>query len=410
MRAAVPNQCEIPLTQSPFRGHIAELDAIRAFGMLWVVLAHFWPSERLRPMYDVWQLGWSAMDAFFVLSGFLVAGILLDTRERPGFFRNFYIRRALRILPLYYLVITALTVAALIHDGGESYRKMADTWGSPAWFFAYVGNIPLAARGAQPPIAGFIPLWSLQIEEQFYLLFPWMVYHLRVSRLRRLLWAMVVVSPILRIVFYFAIPDNAFPQQVLLPCRMEGFALGGLIAIRFRQGDWNIDTRRLGWLALGLLALTVGLGASTAGTQYGASPFNRTLGNSISSFGWACLVVWLIVMRGSARTGWLRNPAVQYFATISYGVYLIHFPVGSLVQVIDGIPAAEPLGFAHLLIVMALSIAAAAVSWHLLEAPMLRLKDRLAPGGRTPMSSTPVTAAPATTGLLDAESQQDVTA
>ena len=91
-----------------FRGHIPELDALRAFGLTMVILAHMWPRDN-HQIWSLIQLAWSLMDSFFVLSGFLITGILLDSRSRPDYYRSFYTRRALRILPVYYLLITVLT-------------------------------------------------------------------------------------------------------------------------------------------------------------------------------------------------------------------------------------------------------------------------------------------------------------
>src|SRR5271155_2373307 len=97
-----------PALERPiYRGHIAELDAIRAFGIGIVLLNHFWPPSLSFWVFSIGQSGWIAVDAFFVLSGFLITGILVDTRSRPDYFSNYYIRRTLRVFPLYYLVLLA---------------------------------------------------------------------------------------------------------------------------------------------------------------------------------------------------------------------------------------------------------------------------------------------------------------
>ena len=138
------------------------------------------------------------MDAFFVLSGFLITGILVDTRSRPDYFSNYYIRRTLRIFPLYYLVLLALFVMMHVSNGGNGieYAQMVHQWGSPAWFTFYLGNFRMAYRNAAPPVVAYAPLWSLQIEEQFYLLFPLAVRWMRLEHLSRLLWCLVFLSPL----------------------------------------------------------------------------------------------------------------------------------------------------------------------------------------------------------------------
>ena len=139
-----------PASQAPqrFRGHIPELDALRAFGLTMVVFAHMWPRDN-HQIWSLMQLVWTFMDSFFVMSGFLITGILLDSRSRPDYYRSFYTRRALRILPVYYLLITVLMCGSLL---GEGYSETAHTWGSLWWFFTYLGNIPrpLRVRGPWP--------------------------------------------------------------------------------------------------------------------------------------------------------------------------------------------------------------------------------------------------------------------
>lgn len=150
---------------------VRELDGLRGIAVLLVILCHgpgFMGRADLRigrplshPLFDLlrlFQSGWIGVDLFFVLSGYLITGILLDTTSRPNYYRNFFARRALRILPLYYGFLLVVALAPLHLPGSLM-----------AWFFVFVGNIAMVAK----PWPGFIgPLWSLQVEEQFYLTFP----------------------------------------------------------------------------------------------------------------------------------------------------------------------------------------------------------------------------------------------
>ena len=361
-----------------------ELDGLRAAGMTVVLLNHFWPKSHSLFLWQLGRTAWIAMDSFFVLSGFLIAGILLDARRSPDYFRTFFVRRALRILPLYYVVLIGLLGASALWRGGAPYRDLVENWGSPAPFFVYLGNFSAAFAGAWPRIAALGPLWSLQIEEQFYLLLPFAILYLRPRTLSRLLWAAVFLSPSLRLGWFLWNPHNPFPPFVLLPCHMEGLALGALIALRFRQGPWKIATGRLATLTLCLLA-AAGVGSylsDPAGLiQPWFTAWNRTIGYSISSIGCAGLVLWLVRLRGSSWTGWLRLPPIQYLGTISYGIYLLHYPILMAVNVAwktlsGNVPEESPL---RSILVVTLSIASASASWHLMERPLLRLKDRLAP-------------------------------
>ena len=101
-----------------FRGHIPELDGLRAVGMAIVLLNHTWSEDMSILIWHLKLKAWIAMDSFFVLSGFLIAGILLDTRSNPDYYRSYYIRRSLRIFPLYYCVISFLTLVAVFWHGG----------------------------------------------------------------------------------------------------------------------------------------------------------------------------------------------------------------------------------------------------------------------------------------------------
>ena len=372
-----------------FRGHIAELDCIRGVGIAVVLLNHLWPTDLFPVMFRVFQLGWIAMDAFFVLSGFLITGILVDTRSRPDYFRNYYARRSLRIFPLYYVtLLVAIVMLKLSH--GVDYRSFTHDWGSPAWFFCYLGNLRMAYLGEYPPTMTFGVLWSLQIEEQFYLLFPLAVRYMRLERLSRLLWCLVFVSPLSRVAVFLFNPGNRLAQNVLLPCHMEGLALGALIAIRFRNGPWELSKPALTVVTIGLTVLTcLGSVMSKPSLDPNLTSFNRVVGYSLSSWACACIVVWLIAFRGSRFTRVLRSAVIGYLATISYGVYLLHPLVIRFVRSWGRIGVDLPYrSFRHCVVVVSLSIIAASLSWYGFERPIARLKDRLVPSRQPGLTDT----------------------
>jgi peptidoglycan/LPS O-acetylase OafA/YrhL len=370
-----------------YRGHIAELDALHAIGIGFVLIDHFWPKPLSPLILRVGTLGGLiAMDSFFVLSGFLITGILLDTRHRPDYFRNYYIRRSLRIFPLYYLLLLALFVMTHVSHGGNGteYTQMVHQWGSPAWFTFYLGNFRMAYTGQFPPVTAYGPLWSLQIEEQFYLLLPFAIRWIRPDRLSRWLWLMVFLSPVFRLLFFLWHPKNYFFQLALLPCRMDGLALGGIIALRFRRGPWKLSKAGLASLGVGLLALTV-VGtnwslAAVAAAKSESNPFMQLAGSSLSSLGCACLVLWLIFSRGSRYTRVLRIAPLLYIGKVSYGLYLLHqlSPRGLRLVRKLGVHL-NPNGLSYFIVLVCMSLAMASLSWYLMERPLLSLKDRLAP-------------------------------
>lgn len=241
----------------------------------------------------------------------------------------------------------------------------------------------MAYTNASPPVVAYAPLWSLQIEEQFYLLFPLAIQWMPLERLSRLLWSLVFLSPLLRVFFYLWNPNNPVTQYALLPCHMEGLALGALIAVRFRSGPWKIPAFRVGVLTAALLSSAfIGSLLSTPlwVQQAWSSPFNRLAGYSLSSWGSAGLVLWLIQMRGSRYTRLLRAAPIRYVAKISYGLYLLHQLALRGVRWTGRFGhRLDPHGFPQVVLLVVMSLAMASLSWYLLESPLLRLKDRLAP-------------------------------
>ncbi len=381
---AVPANFPVPPKKPIYKGYIPELAGLRAVGICLVILNHMWPWESYsRRLFLLLQLPWMLMDAFFVLSGFLITGILLDSRARPDYYKSYYVRRALRILPIYYVVLIFITAAAVLH-GHAAYQEMAAHWGRPWWFFVYLGNIPTAITGREPLAAGgaFVPLWSLQVEEQFYLLFPLLIHRLSLRNLTRVLIALCCFSTVLRLVLYWLYPLNELAQYVLLPCRMEGLAMGAWVAIRFRQGPWNVNKAKLSLMVL-FWAL-VSLGSAAWAGYYHTTPFNRTVGLLLSPLFCTYAIFWVIQFRGSRVTAWMRMPVLQYMGQISYAAYLFHWPVANILT-----SAAERLkapamdqGIVRIVLIYVATFGLSALSWHVFEKPMAMLKDRLFPAAR----------------------------
>lgn len=380
-----------PAWERQYRGYIPELDALRTLGISAVLLNHFWPPALSPWVYEMSSLAWMAMDSFFVLSGFLITGILLDSKKRPDYYSTFYIRRSLRIFPLYYLVLAVLlAVSHLARVGGVSeYSSMARHWGSPAWFFVYLGNVRMAWMGSQPTMRSFTPLWSLQIEEQFYLLFPFLARTLSLKQLSRVLWVLVFLSPVLRLATFLWNPANPYPQIVLLPCRMDGLALGALIAVRFRMGPWRVKKIPLAVFASTLLLLTASLSliiTPEARVDWRTSAFERLAGTSLSSFGCASLILLLVLLRGSHITRWLRIAPIRFIAKISYSLFLLHVVASRILRASSKIGVhLNPNGFPRFALVIGLSFLLASLSWRFFERPFTRLKERIAPKNTSPV-------------------------
>jgi peptidoglycan/LPS O-acetylase OafA/YrhL len=365
-------------------GKLPALDGLRGLAIGGVLACHFlnaWPGTTPldRGVIAALGLGWTGVDLFFVLSGFLITGILVDTRGSPGWWRGFLVRRALRIFPLYYL---ALALFGLLGPAlGLVDPWTFGRWGY--WYWAYLGNWAYAARQAIPPLSHF---WSLAVEEQFYLLWPLVVL---AAPGRRLAWAagaLFLSGPLVRAAIVGAgLPvGSAFR---LTPGRVDALALGAVLAILVRSARGRALLARawpaaaaLGAIAFVALGLPLGFDMHEAALEVWSHTF--------LALAFAGLVA------GAASTDGARHPLqrllgaspLQVLGRYSYGLYVVHY----LVHVWTlGALRARPWGTALLasrtgylgyaLAGAGASLALAAASFHLFERRFLELKDRLAP-------------------------------
>jgi peptidoglycan/LPS O-acetylase OafA/YrhL len=241
-----------------YRGKILELEGLRGLAILLVTLHHFWPSSGsfYERFFAVGHLGWIGVDLFFVISGLLIGGILLDTREDPGYFRNFYARRVVRIFPLYYLLVLTVyalvpTVQAYLHKVSYLQSEFIAQSGHPLWYLLFSGNIREAIRGVEPAYM-LAPLWSISIEEQFYFCAPLLIMSLPRRRLSFLLGAFMLLAPLFRYLMWQSFPDNERIQYLATLSRLDNLSIGLLMAIMLRsEVRWKFK-----WLWPLLLALT----------------------------------------------------------------------------------------------------------------------------------------------------------
>src|SRR4051812_42732359 len=216
--------------------HIPALDGLRGLAIILVLLFHFTPegigaTSAEKVLRSVASLGWCGVDLFFVLSGFLITGILYDAKGSPHFFRDFYMRRVLRIFPLYYGVLfLVFIVVPLLHPLTRASDQQFIH--NQHWLWLYMANIPQALTNAWPLKTGWVNLnhfWSLAIEEHFYLIWPALVFLLQRRTLMRICTACIITALILRCLTYFLWNDTA--AYVLTPCRMDELAMGALVAL-----------------------------------------------------------------------------------------------------------------------------------------------------------------------------------
>jgi len=350
---------------------ILELDGLRAFAILPVILHHSWPTGGSTSF--VGEAGWMGVDLFFVLSGYLITGILLNAvREKNGY-RNFLARRSLRIFPLYYLCLALFAAVAVAKE--DPWAAMKD-WGGAGWFVVYLGNIRAAWMNHLPPVLSFATLWSLQVEEQFYLFFPIAVALFSTKNLKRFLLGCVVAAPALRSFMVLFVPHSAVAGYALMPCRMDALAMGGLLAVAFRSGERpRAANARLAFLLGGAAAAGIFFAAlwhHGEGTAY--DPWMRSVGYSAVDFTCASLLCWVLLSPANKLIGMLRLRPLVYTGQIAYGLYLLHEPASWTARKLLG--NVEMHSALSVPITLAASFVAAALSWRFLESPFLALKAR----------------------------------
>jgi len=377
-------------------GRVPELDGLRAFAILPVILNHCYPFDGFFGWIGSFgKAGAMGVDLFFVLSGYLITGILVDSVGRPNYYRNFVIRRSLRIFPLYYLCLLLFTAAAWA-SGGQQWADMKQ-WGID-WFVVYLGNFRVAWVDSFPPVSSYGPLWSLQVEEQFYLLYPLAVVLLSRRNLWRFLVGCIVAAPLIRMaVVLLTGGTNSHALYVLTPCRMDTLAAGGLVALLARSPSDALPSRRNVRAAVVLLGLAVVAMTVWKPQLMGMTSliYHQVIGYSIVAIAFACLIAMIVLYPPKELGRVLRWRALVYTGQIAYGLYLVHAPMSwiarTLIKRVFGIQV-ESHSALSLPITFFVSYVAAALSWRYFETPILAWKERLAPSatGVCPVKQTTI--------------------
>jgi len=309
------------------RGHMPALDGVRGLAILMVLAVHFIgdavPTSRLeKALTAVASQGDYGVDLFFVLSGFLITGILVDARAAPHYFRNFYARRAVRIFPLYYLVL-----AVVFFAGGLlpflSSAEVVTLREHQAWAWLYGVNFYDAKQGAWslPYLDHF---WSLAVEEHFYFVWPAIVWLLPPRALLRTSGAIVLAAFLAHVACRLA-GVNLIAQYVLTPLRLDALVLGGFLAVLARQpGGMAVIERRLKLAAAVAAVVLLGTFAFNQLDPRGYF-FLRPLRNMMIIGLLATLLVGALTTQAATPMGRLfRAPSLRFLGKYSYGLYVFH--------------------------------------------------------------------------------------
>ena len=377
------------------RGHILALDGLRGIAILLVVFCHFVSNLHIDaegPAYiliAVAHAGWAGVDLFFVLSGFLITGILVDARGSGSYFKAFYARRALRILPVYYGFLFAVFVLLpLAHLGaGDNYMLARQHQG---WYWLHLTNIMMAlGQAGHGPYPSTL-FWSLAVEEQFYFIWPAIVVLCSTATLPKVCIVGAVLCVGLRIAGAVAgVP--LLTLSVLPITRGDTLFVGGLLALEYRRGALG------SYLAFAKISVVIGglvlVGLTLFYHQLdyldrGTAMFGTIAITAISA---SSLVIGMSSTR-SAYAAMLRSRILRLFGRYSYAIYIVHTavlagldhyrPFSALPRFGGYALPAQTLWF---LAYFGISTGLAFLSWHLVEKHFLRLKKffpyRPKPGG-----------------------------
>ncbi|MBZ5598915.1 MAG: acyltransferase [Acidobacteriia bacterium] len=364
----------------PSSGRIPALDGWRGIAillvLLWHSVFHFSTSSTLISKLEAaGRLSWSGVDLFFVLSGFLIGGILLDAKNSPRYFSTFYARRAFRILPLYGVVVAAYMLwqlpVYLLAGATGAYSASRLPLAS---YLTFTQNVWMAYLGT----FGFIlisPTWSLAVEEQFYLTAPLIVRKLTSTQLTTALVGIVVGAPVLRTILCFSTARGAFADMVPMPCRADALCVGVLIAVLLRNATlWKAVQRKSALLYSLSGVLLASLGWLTFGNYGQISMPMMTVGYSLLALFYGCCL--LLALNGAGRSQRLLcNPYLRGLGGIAYCTYLLHRPLMEVARRLLAARFSQAPGAVELiggLLGVAATLVIAKLSWRFFEQPWLR--------------------------------------
>lgn len=380
------SQVRTSLNSQQSSGHYVQLDGLRGLAILLVMAYHFFlPHRRFHGedaglLLQAAQLGWMGVDLFFVLSGFLITGILLKSRDQSNYFRNFLMRRFLRIWPLYYLTLFGLIVVLpmLLPQVPTELQSMQR---QQVWFWLFGANWLFANEGGFNFTSGGY-YWSLAVEEQFYLLWPIAVYLLSARVMGRLCIGLLVASLALRITL-LANGVSSSSLYVATFTHLDGLAIGSLLAVLVHTDRLaEISTRTVvGTAALSILGL--GLARAADGDFFFWGRHMAGYGYSLLAIMFGALLVH--ALRTSPSQGLNRifcNRFMTLSGKYSFALYLFHVPIASaLYPITFKLLAGQESVLGYNLIFAVFLVAAfstswvgAALSWQLLEKRILTLK------------------------------------
>jgi peptidoglycan/LPS O-acetylase OafA/YrhL len=378
---------ETGLIDSPLlRPHVPALDGKRGLAILAIMVLHFGDlcgqaTAAQRAWHALISPLWMGVDLFFVLSGFLITRILLSTKGKPRFFFNFYGRRTVRIFPLYYGVLLGIFVLLpLIRPG----RPTPELRAQQIWFWTYLSNFRMAWTGQlwATDTVRVNHFWSLAVEEQFYLVWPTLVYLMDRRWLRRMCLAVIAAAPVARAVAILGFQVRWAVVFGTTPFRMDTLCYGALIAVLAQDAKALQRVRRWAPLAVALCLAGLACVFAARGDLDSGQRSIQISAYTLTGPLFAGLILWTLAKPGPTRLS--RAFEARWLTLLgkySYGLYVLHYLLMPQFQHIFSLidpRASGELGLVQTLafeaLAMACSLVIAILSYHFYEAQFLKIK------------------------------------
>jgi peptidoglycan/LPS O-acetylase OafA/YrhL len=342
---------------TPKSNHISyypQLDSLRVVAVAMTILAHYWP-------YDIPYM-WYGVRIFFSLSGFLITTILINSfrssDSRAIVYKNFFIRRILRLLPIYYLFLLVFYLSDVLDV------LMCWDFNATNYFFTYTANIYFHQIGGLKFGGWFSHLWTLSVEEQFYIFWPLIVMFFHDRGLLLVMFGLSIFS------MYFIIATRIDPESILLLSNLHYLCIGGILAFVYLNSD---KTKSVLKNNKNLLIFISTLFLFTALFYFNSSIYREF-----------CLVCFMFCLINQCVFGWdgilglfFKSPKIQQIGVVSYGIYLFHMPIPPLVRAIFGVFINEPLNqWIEIGLSILVTYVLARFSFQFIEKPFLQLKDK----------------------------------
>jgi len=361
---------------------IPELDGLRGIAIGMVIIWHYFstvvqtrPGSPLSYFEEATRITWSGVDLFFVLSGFLIGGILLDARGATNYFRVFYRRRLFRIVPIYAAILVIFPMLTLLRHAARPAFPTAAS--SPPWYmyWAFTQNLWMAVTSSLGTNSLGMT-WSLAVEEQFYLTLPVLVSLLSPRQLRRTVLAGIVLAPLLRFAIHSLWPNNWGASYVLMPCRADALLLGVFAAILLRDPAVRERIQKTPFFSVVFLVFLAGMVFLLLRSPDYRSPLMSTLGYSWLALLYVTTLVFAVTHPASTLSKILRQKWLCWLGSIAYGTYLLHQGAQRLVFRLFSIDPPVVTGIYSLLITLAalaFTLLVARISWTYFEKPLVRI-------------------------------------